>query len=243
MRSLTIGIGLCLAVVACGDSDPTGGSGGTGASGGSGQGGSVTGGAGGSGGNNGLGGAGGSATGGNGTGGNAIGGAGGGTGDPCADACTKAAACGLPANQCAGLIDCATPQGVCYAGCVNDPTVDCNAIFGALQGSPGPLTDCVNGCQGTGGGGVGGGGVGGGGVGGGGNVQACQTCAQNSCTSAAFQCFQMVGQAECQAWVSCAQACTDAACLDTCTTMHPGGAPIEQCMCSTCASDCSPVCN
>ncbi|MBK8254228.1 MAG: hypothetical protein IPK82_16365 [Polyangiaceae bacterium] len=160
-----------------------------------------------------------------------------GGGTVCDQACGKAEMCGLPGGQCGQFVDCGTMQGVCFANCVNDPSVDCGAIFAALQGNPGPLTTCIQGCQGGGTGGAGTGGAGGG------PGSQCQQCGQNQCAQAAFQCFQTSGQAECQGWLSCVDNCLDAACVDGCTMMFPGGAVIEDCACTNCAMECGAICN
>lgn len=244
---LSIPVAFALALGCSDDTATTGGSStGAGNTGGNGTGAGSTGGNGTGAGNTGGNGTGAGNTGGNASGGNGTGGA---TGTACDQACGFAATCGVPVDQCLMNLDCATAQGACVAACVNQPGVDCAALFNALQGNPGPLTDCVLACQGgTGGGGVGGGGVGGGNVGGmgqggGGNPQACQACGQQSCTAAIIQCVQSVGQTECQAWGTCIQGCSDAACVDMCTSMHPGGAPIENCLCTTCIADCGFGCN
>ncbi|NUP09756.1 MAG: hypothetical protein HOW73_27235 [Polyangiaceae bacterium] len=162
-----------------------------------------------------------------------------GGGDACTQACTFVATCGVPGDQCMQYLDCSNPQGACAADCVNAPGVDCNALFAALQGQPGPLTDCIGACQGgMGGGGMGGSGTGGGGTGGGGmgDAQACQQCAQNQCGAELQQCFQAGAQA-CQSWVQCAQACQDQACIETCSTMYPAGEPVGDCLCGSCVND------
>lgn len=155
----------------------------------------------------------------------------------CPAACTKVEACGAPAGLCQMYVDCTQPQGACLADCVNDPTIDCMEIFNGFQNQQGPFYDCATQCQGTMTSGTGtmstGTGV---------SMQ-CQQCGQNSCQQAGFQCFQMAGQAECQAWIQCANACTDAACLDDCTAMHPGGQPIQDCLCTSCSMECAGVCN
>lgn len=160
-----------------------------------------------------------------------------GGGSACDQACGKAEMCGLPGGQCGQFVDCGTAQGQCFAACINDPSVDCAAIFAALQGNPGPLTTCIQDCQGGGTGGAGTGGAGGG------PGAQCQQCGQNQCAQAAFQCFQTSGQAECQGWVNCVGGCSDAACVDGCTMMFPGGAVIEDCACTTCAMECGAICN
>ncbi|MBK8938252.1 MAG: hypothetical protein IPM79_11570 [Polyangiaceae bacterium] len=165
-------------------------------------------------------------------------GTGGSSGNACADACAFVATCGVPEDQCTMYLDCGNPQGECAADCVNQPGVTCDALFAALQGAPGPLSDCLGACQGggMGGGGVGGAGMGGGGVGGGGmgSPMECQQCAQNNCSAQLQQCFQAGG---CQSWVQCAQACQDQACLDDCSMMNPSGAPVGTCLCTSCLDD------
>lgn len=243
MRQPSFLLGLPVLVMiglGCGDDTNTTGGNGTGAGnvGGSSAGGNNTG-AGNTGGAgaNGIGGAntGGTTT----TGGNGTGGA---AGNACEQACNFAGSCGLPVDQCLTLLDCTNPQGECAANCVNQPGVDCAALLGAVQGTPGPLTDCVTGCQGAGGGGMGGGGVGGGGVGGG-APQACQDCGTQNCAMAFFACAQQSSQQACQDWITCAQGCNDAACVDACTAATPSGAGLEQCLCTTCNADCAPLCN
>lgn len=155
----------------------------------------------------------------------------------CDAACTKVEACGAPAGQCQQNIDCNQPQGACLADCINDPNIDCMEIFQAFQNQSGPFYDCAQTCQGTMSTGTGTMTTGSG------TQMQCQNCGQQMCQQAGFQCFQMAGQAECQAWISCANACMDAACLDDCTAMHPGGAPIEDCICTSCSNQCGAVCN
>ena len=164
-----------------------------------------------------------------------------GGGAACETACGLAEMCGLPAGQCQMYLDCNTAQGTCLANCVNQPGVDCAALFAAVQGQPGPLTDCFQGCQGAGTGGAGAGGAGTGGAGGGPSAD-CQQCGQNSCQNAIFQCVQQAGAQECQDWANCVGACSDAACADDCTAMYPGGAVIQQCACSSCAMQCGAIC-
>lgn len=235
-----------LVLVACGDdsSTPTGGSGAGGGSvgGAGGQGAGSTGGGGaGTGGTS----TGGNTSGGGGNGGTSTtGGGGAGGGDACVDACGKAAGCGVPQDQCMTFLDCSTEAGTCQAACVNDPSVDCTAIITALQTQQGALYECFVGCGSTGTGGAGGGGGGGtGGAGGGGSAAQCQQCAQTSCQSQYFQCVQQVGATECQAWLTCISTCADAACVDDCTTAHPGGAGMETCACTSCSTDCADLCN
>ena len=152
-----------------------------------------------------------------------------GGGTACDQACAKAGDCGLPQNLCSQYVDCAQPAGQCAADCINDPAIMCSDIFDAVQSQSGPLFDCVAGCQGGGGAG-------------GGSAQACQTCGQNGCQNAFFQCAQQSSFQDCQAWLQCAQGCQDQACLDACTQMHPAAQVISDCLCTTCAADCSLVC-
>jgi hypothetical protein len=166
--------------------------------------------------------------------------AGSGGGTVCDQACDFAETCGLPGGLCGMYLDCGTMQGTCFAKCVTAPGVDCAAIFAALQGQPGPITACVQGCQ-NGSGGSGGSGTGG--MGGSGPAPECQQCGQDNCTGAVQQCAQQAGFQECQAWVNCVGNCSDSACVDDCTAMHPGGAVIEQCACTSCAMECSGICS
>lgn len=158
--------------------------------------------------------------------------------DACEEACSKAGDCGLPADTCLQYLSCGSAQGDCAAGCINDPDIDCNDIINAVTTQQGPLIECVFGCQG-GQGGAGGGGNGGAG---GGSSQACQDCGQNQCQNAFFQCAQG-GFQPCQDWLGCAQGCSDAACLDACTAMYPSAQVIQDCLCTSCADDCSAVCD
>lgn len=153
----------------------------------------------------------------------------------CNAACGKAEMCGAPAGQCQMYVDCNQPQGACLADCVNDPSIDCTELFQGLQGQ-GPFAACAAGCQNT---------MSSGATmtTGTGMMQTCQQCGQNQCQQEAIQCFQQAGQAECQAWIQCANACMDGACLDGCTMMHPGGAVLEACVCSKCSGSCGAVCN
>jgi hypothetical protein len=131
---------------------------------------------------------------------------------------------------------------------VNDPSIDCADLIAAYQTQSGPAYDCFVGCQSSGTGGAGGAGgsagVGGAGGDGGGSSNAdCSNCGQTDCQAAGLQCFQQFGMAECQNWISCAGACGDAACVDACTVSYPGGALIEQCLCTSCSTECMDFCN
>lgn len=163
------------------------------------------------------------------------------SGDACAQACAELGDCGLPGDMCSGFLDCNNPQGQCAAECVTDPAIGCAEIFEAVSSQTGPLIDCVLQCQGSGQGGAGGMGQGGMGQGGG-SVAECQQCGQDSCTNAFFQCAQSGGFQACQSWLGCAQGCTDKPCLDACTMMYPAAQPIANCLCTSCAGDCSQVC-
>jgi hypothetical protein len=148
----------------------------------------------------------------------------------CMAACDKLEPCGIPQAQCQMYLDCNQPLGQCIADCVNDPNTTCNNAM-----------DCYQQCQGMG--------TTGSGMTttstGTGMMQTCGQCVQsgmNGCQMQLQQCFQTNAQ-DCQAWTQCAQACMTPNCLDTCTMQHPSGAPVQQCACTTCGTQCDAVCN
>jgi hypothetical protein len=224
-----------------GGSSGKSGSGGSGGSAGS----SGKGGSAGASGSSGKGGSGGGLGGSGGSGGSkatSSGGMGGtGGGSVCDDACALAVMCGLPDGLCEQYLDCGTPQGECFALCVAQPGVDCAELFDALQGNPGPLTDCVQACQGGGTGGTGGTGMGG--AGGSGPSQQCQQCGQDQCAGAAQECFMDNGIQPCQGWINCVGGCSDPACFNGCTAMFPAGKGMADCACGSCAMECSGICS
>lgn len=159
------------------------------------------------------------------------------SGDACMQACDKATQCGLPGDQCAKYLDCNTMQGACAAKCIDDPSVMCADIIGALQGQGGPLLTCLQGCQG------GAGGAGGQGGAGGGPSMQCQQCGQNSCANAFQQCAQQAGFMTCQSWVNCVGKCGDSMCFDACTKMYPAAQPMATCLCTSCGNECANECS
>jgi hypothetical protein len=241
LAPLSFLVGAAALAVACNSSVSigTGGMGGAGAEGGmgglggaGGDGGSLAG-AGGIGGAGATGGTGGSAGGAGGASGG-TGGAGGAMGNLCDQACGKAAGCGLPICQFAG-VDCAMPGVDCPAQCILD--ADCGAINSLATMNPDPvLSACLQGCQG-GGGGAGGMGMGGAG---GGSPMDCGACAQQA------GCPQQCQGPGCNQWGQCAFGCFQTnptpQCFAQCNAQVPQAAmgyeQVYDCLCTSCEAEC-----
>lgn len=151
-------------------------------------------------------------------------------GNTCDQACAKLdTECGF-GDVCAlagDFLDCANPQSECPSQCILD--ADCTqlaTIFDPQNIDP-EFGACVGACSGMGAGGGGGGGN-------------CTVCLLQNCSGDVQACQ---GDAECQAWLGCAQGCNnDGACISACAASYPNAAPlylpIYDCACQSCPSDC-----
>jgi hypothetical protein len=156
-------------------------------------------------------------------------------GNTCDQACAKLdTECGF-GDVCAlagDYLDCTNAQSECPSQCILD--ADCTqlaTIFNPQNIDP-ALGACIGACGGMGAGGAGGGG--------GGN---CSLCLLQNCGGDVQTCQ---GDAECQAWLGCAQGCNnDGACINACSASYPNAAPlflpIYDCACQSCPSDCSAI--
>lgn len=154
-------------------------------------------------------------------------------GNTCDQACDKLdSECGF-GDVCALIgdyLDCANPTSDCPSQCILD--ADCGqlaTIFDPQNIDP-ALGACLGACggQGTGGGGQGGN---------------CSLCLIQSCSGEVQACN---GDAECQAWLGCAQGCNnDGACINACSVSFPNAAPfytpIYDCACQGCTNECATI--
>jgi hypothetical protein len=135
-----------------------------------------------------------SAGGNGGTGGTGVGG----FANHCREACYKIEVeCGFT-GACSALPGgCGSPEGECVADCVLPE--DCFTIASLATNNPDPeLCGCVQGCLG---------------------MNPCFQCAACACGPQLQACGNDM---ECQAYLQCAQACADAACVQQCEADHGG---------------------
>jgi hypothetical protein len=73
-----------------------------------------------------------------------------------------------------------------------------------------------------------------------GSVSACTQCSQSSCATQIQTCEQ---DSACLQWLQCVSACTNVSCESACDAQHSSAsslfAPVYQCACTNCTSDCA----
>jgi len=132
------------------------------------------------------------------------------TGGSCEKACCMIEIeCGFgPICNMIPFLDCKDPGSACYGDCVL--ASDCVAIASLAGSMPdATLMGCVQKCQG--------------------GEPDCQTCVLTSCGSQLQGCQ---GDMPCQAFLQCAQACSDEACLLACATNNPSQATTDLLTCT-----------
>ncbi len=140
------------------------------------------------------------------------------TGGSCDKACCKIEIeCGFGAIcNMIPFLDCKDPNSECFGDCVI--ASDCVAIASLAGSNPdAKLMGCVQTCQG--------------------GEPDCQTCVLTSCGSQLQGCQ---GDTPCQAFLQCAQACSDEPCLLACATNNPSQATTDLLTCTQ--SNCLEAC-
>ena len=113
---------------------------------------------------------------------------------------------------------------VCAANCVNsaammgDPCADILAL--ANQNFNTPVGQCLVACQ---------------------SQSPCTSCVAQSCNTELGTCLMEPMGAPCQAFLQCASACNDQACIDTCAQNNadPLTTDLVNCIDANCSADCA----